>query len=123
MATIRPRIVDYHSPDVETVWHWVPDHPGSVYYLLQIEIARQDEDHGQWFQTVVTTPEALKRRAAQAPVISGRGLTIAADYSWPAIEQNLEAIVSECIGDQWSDVAEKLNRYFWWEFEDHEYLE
>lgn len=119
MSQLIPIIIDYYSPDIEQVWKWQPDDPKKVYFLLEIEIGLQGKNGSDLFQLIIATPNAL----ADIPFSSmfGRGILIVKRYGWPEVQVAIEEILEKCQGDEWINVASKLNKYFIWEYDDHQY--
>jgi hypothetical protein len=116
---IRLRILDFHSPDVESLARWMPDDPSAVYLLVEMSIGEQGARAADLFSVMAATPEGLSRRArGDSVVISERGLVVVSEFDWPAIRQHLEAIVRRCEADTWVECVLRLQRFFMWEYED-----
>lgn len=123
MIKTKPKIIDYFSADIENVWTWEPNDLTEVYFTLEIEIASDGDTSGQIFQMIVATPDALKKRRDKDAIFSGRGLLITVDYNWQKIEDTLNEILEKCAGDTWEDIVQQLLKFFWWEYENHMFID
>ena len=47
-------------------------------------------------------------------------MLIVCAFSWEAVDAALNQYVRSVSGDDWNDIATKLNRFMHWEFEDYE---
>ena len=72
------------------------------------------------FQFEICTPKSLSDRCEGGVVVAGRGKLIVGHYNYAAIRQYLDRICSQCSGDDWPEIVEKLSRYGLWEFEGYE---
>jgi hypothetical protein len=69
------------------------------------------------FELRVCTPKWLEQSIGEMQV--GRHLLIVRDFSLPRIRDFVDDLVNDIEGDDWNSVAQKLARYFFWEYEDY----
>jgi hypothetical protein len=55
-------------------------------------------------------------------VVAGRHHLFMREYSYEELKDFLEKYCSRCMGSSWSEVAEKVARIGYWEFEDYKPL-
>ncbi|WP_059366795.1 Imm8 family immunity protein [Rodentibacter caecimuris] len=48
-----------------------------------------------------------------------RHVMIVDRYDFKQIISYINEIITQCYGDSWEDIANKLSRYFFWEYEDY----
>ena len=120
---MKAEIKDYVSTDVESFWEWQPDDPTDVILNIDIYIGPENDDFQQIFQFVLVTPNALSRLLESQPILNGRHYWFMESFDWESLEQELERVVRECVGNNWEEVAALLSRHFHWEYEDHKYLD
>jgi len=72
------------------------------------------------FLFYVTTPKHLINSVKGEDYRFGRGLLIVEEYSEALIRKAFEKLLSSIEGDNWEEVANKINRYGHWEFENYD---
>jgi hypothetical protein len=110
-------IKTWSSPDVD-IYHWVPDEPAEVRFLLEMEIGTTGDERTDIFQVVVATPEGL-RAMCPKDVIRERATLILSEYSWGLLKRTCTGIVDRCAASTWNESVLRLQRYFAWEYEDY----
>ena len=70
------------------------------------------------FQITVCTVEALKALLDRDGIVLGRHLLLVAGINPPTIEAFLEDRVRRLDGNTWPELAAKIGRIGYWEFED-----
>ena len=120
---VIPEIKDYHSADIENVWTWEPNDLGEIYFNLELTIGAKGQDAGDIFQITASTPEGLRNMQKHIPTIQIQKLLLIMEpYRWESILDYCKTTVNHCTGDTWDKVVNKLCRYFYWEYENHEYV-
>lgn len=85
---------------------------------LRIKIGPVDSEGADDFELLVCTPEWMLKHI-QGPKW-GRHLLIVSEYDLNCIEEFICSYVAQCIGKDWPEIAAKLTRVFFWEFEDYQ---
>jgi hypothetical protein len=116
-VTVRLRIKSIHSPDVE-IDAWRPESLEDVYFPLELEIGLAEKESASLFQIMVATPEGLRRNAKET-IISERGMLVLSEFSWKIVHDALDRIIASSAGDSWQETVLRLQRYFFWEYEDY----
>lgn len=78
-----------------------------------------DEPGEESFDILVCTPRWLTEKYRDDEIISGRHKLIMFNYDYARLAARLEQAVKACAGESWNDVATKLSRFGYWEFEDY----
>lgn len=117
---MRAVVSTFITPDAESPDAFVPP-PGNDAWvmLIQAMIGPDDGLGEESFQIQVCTPAWLAARLeAGDPPLPGAGYLIAANYDWPLIERTLRRHVSYLSAPTWNELALKLSRLGYWEFQD-----
>lgn len=105
------------SPDVQP-YAWMPESREDVYFLVELRIGAVGDEASSDFQVIVATPEGLRKQAG-TEVISDRGCIVLSDFvTWSALRRHLQAIVDNCAVSDPAESVDRLQRYFYWEYED-----
>lgn len=73
------------------------------------------------FRFTVCTPSGLERQLARDDrPFWARATLIVRRYSKDAVDAALNQFVRSVSGEDWAEVAGKLNRFLYWEFEDYQ---
>lgn len=107
------------SLDVEDLAGWVPADE-SWAWGLRVFAGPDDAAGEESFDLTVCSVAWLSERVHADGVFDGRHHVVVESYDWPALRSYVERRVRECAGGTWREVAEKLARFGYWEFEDYE---
>ena len=108
-----------HSPDVENFSTYWPDDVENFCFLLQAMIGPEGMEGEESFDIEVCTPKRLASTYDKHDVIIGRHLFIVFEYDYDRIIATINKFISNCSGDSWKEMAEKISRLGKWEFEDY----
>ena len=115
---MRAAIRSLMSLDTDDLACWVPE---SKDWALGLRIlAGPDDGPGEEsFDLTVCSLGWLADRVRRDNVYSGRHHLIVERYDWPRIEAWVRRHVAACQGVDWAEVAAKISRFAYWEFEDY----
>jgi hypothetical protein len=118
---MKPELRNISSVDIDDLETYVPDKPEDVFAQVTASIGVEGEAGADLFYFLLRTPEAIRWELAERKrdYLLGRGHIVMGDYSYPTLRRAIEYIVSRCEGSDWEEVAAKLSRYGFWEFEDY----
>lgn len=71
------------------------------------------------FQFEVCTPGWLAEQIEHDGPTNGRHYVVVNHFHWPTLQNYFERLVTRHWGADWHEVATKLSRYGYWEFEDY----
>jgi hypothetical protein len=106
------------SLDVDDLAAWAPESDNWV-LALRLLAGPDDGPGEESFDLTVCSPAWLAERTRRDGILDGRHHLIVERYDWPTLRRYVERYVDQCEGATWRDVAEKLGRLGFWEFEDY----
>ena len=80
------------------------------------EDSRGDES----FDLPICSPAALEKECEREGFVLGRHRLIVHEYNFLRLRQIIEKLVRSCSSKTWQEIAEKVGRIGYWEFEDYE---
>lgn len=120
---IVPTIKSWMTHDGDEPLQFKPDIDGLNLHL-QLTIGPFDKEGGEIFGITVCDLKGLQNQLKNDGFILPRHHIILPTYNPNKLKDLLERRCQMCAGDNWSEVAAKLNRWLSWEFEDYrEYKE
>lgn len=122
MKRIELELIDIMSVDVQDFEAWSPTLE-DTYFPVEMSIGERGTKGADLFQTLIATPEGLRKFGSEKFIIENRGLIVVARYNWPEILKEIESIINGIKAVDWLDASQKLQRYFEWECEDMEWNE
>lgn len=115
---MRAAIRSLMSLDVDNLADWAP--AGEAWALGLRILAGPDDGPGEEsFDLTLCSLAWLTERVRRDGVFDGRHHLTVEWYDWPTLRDYIERRVGQCEGATWRDVAEKLARLGFWEFEDY----
>lgn len=88
--------------------------------MLRLIVGPKGEDGEESFDVEICTPKWLLSKHNKEDVINGRHKLIVLEYNSDRIQNYINKYVQTCYGNTWKDVAAKLSRLGYWEFEDYQ---
>lgn len=111
-------IRSYSMVGEELAGYW-PDDPTDFCIGMDVIVGTQGGEGGDIFGFEVCSPKWFQKNRAQVPAFSRHVLFIN-EYDELAIKTAVERLVSEVSGETWDEIANRLSRFMFWEFEDYE---
>jgi hypothetical protein len=71
------------------------------------------------FHVEITTPEAFRAVIDRTGILLGRHYLIVDNFSRPRVEAFVSKLISQRDEASWDDLAAKIRRLAYWEFEDY----
>jgi hypothetical protein len=96
-----------------------PDDPADVSEWVRVMAGPSDGPGEESFDVHVCTPTWLQREVARTGFIVGRHLLIVDVWDAAVVVNTLTGLFSGTFGGHWGDIAPKLCRIGFWEFEDY----
>lgn len=116
---MRAEIKSLYSLDIDDLSKYNPSDPESFYFLLRLIAGPESEVGEESFDIQVCTPKWLLENHKVEEIIIGRHYLIVMEYNYDRLFRFISKFCSSCEGDTWTEVAEKLSRLGYWEFEDY----
>ncbi|WP_273726742.1 immunity 8 family protein [Brucella gallinifaecis] len=100
-------------------WEYWPDDPTNFCVAAEALIGPEDGAGQEIFSFEVCTPRWLEEHGERKPHFV-RHVILMHEYDEDALKSLVRRVVENTNGATWSEVAEKLARYMFWEFEDYQ---
>lgn len=117
---MNPKVLYYHSPDIDNLNTYIPPSDNNYCFLLQIFVGLKCSDGEECFSLLVCTPEWLSSEIKLQGAKWGKDLLIINDYKFKEIKLKIEAYISKVSGDNWNDIASTIDRIAQSEFRDYQ---
>lgn len=106
-----------HSPDIFNLESYHPEDPRKFVFLLQIMVGPEGVKGEESFDVEVCSPMWLEENVSLDSVEVGRKLINMKRYSYVTLLAAIRDFLSECSGENWSEIAQKVSRLGNWEFD------
>ncbi|MBA3874361.1 MAG: immunity 8 family protein [Anaerolineae bacterium] len=107
------------SPDISDLSSYFPDDPESFGFSLQLLIGPKDQVGEESFQVTVCTPQWLSQQFPHDQIVIGCHYLIVFEYNLDRLINRISLILQLYSGETWQEVAMKISRIAYWEFEDY----
>lgn len=118
--TVRAWLRRLHSPNASDLKSFRPADPEDFGVLVQAMIGPQGTEGEESFDFMLCTPRWIAREWESDGVRWARATLVVPGYDFEALESAVLKLCRRTEGRDWSEVAERLNRYMQREFEDYE---
>ncbi|MFC0179762.1 immunity 8 family protein [Thorsellia kenyensis] len=102
-----------HDPRV-----YLPDDKNNFRIVLNLSIGMADSNGADYFDLFVCTPEWLCNNQWVPELM--RHTLLVRKYDLDEITETINKYIEICTCDTWTKTAQKLSRYFAWEYEDYQ---
>ena len=116
---IRAQVKAIYAGGVDALKDHVPHDPANFFLNVTVMVGPYGERGEESFDLYVCTPAWIAEKCERDGFVNGRHLLIVRDYDPDLIESLITKLVESCQGNSWEDVAEKVGRIGYWEFEDY----
>ena len=87
--------------------------------VLRVMVGPVGAEGQESFDLTICSPAALEKECERDGFVLGRHRLIASEYNYPVLRQVIEKLINRCSGTNWPEVAAKISRIGYWEFEDY----
>src|SRR5687767_13594240 len=115
---MRAELRYLNSPDVWDLVTHKPEDPQNFGFLVQAMVGPVGELGEESFDFVVCTPRWLAGQVIERGYLFGRHYLFLDSYDYSLLKRAIESLLG-IEGPDWPTLAEQLNRYGHWEFEDY----
>ena len=112
-------IKDLHSPDIYDLEKYQPDFEDNFCFLLQALIGPEGELGDESFDITVCTPKWLIENHTKEDVLFLRHYIVVFEYNYNQLVEALKNKIENLSGENWGNLALKISRIGYWEFEDY----
>ncbi len=117
---MRAELKYLHSPDVSDLANYSPTELDNFSILIQAIIGPQENEGGESFDFVFCTLKYVESLMEKDPFLFGRGYIIVKKYEYNLIKKIIQDLCNRTFGNDWNTIANKINRFGYWEFEDYQ---
>jgi hypothetical protein len=117
-VNVRAAVRYFISPDVD-LENFRPDDPDDFSFLLQAIVGPKDAEGDESLEFNVCTLASLTSTVSSERVFFGRSLVIVGTSKISEILDSVRSAVERVEGASWAEVAERLTRLGYYEFEDY----
>lgn len=96
-----------------------PNQSNTFGIWLRIIVSPKDEDGEEIFDVFVCTPEWIKSNTRDSNHRWCRHMLIVFYYNIDVIKSIIQEKIENINANNWNELALKISRYFFWEFEDY----
>jgi hypothetical protein len=115
IKSIQINEADYLDPT-----QFKPDSLSHFRCTFNLFIGPSDGDGMESFQLTVCSPDWLADACQKHGYVLGRHHLIVSHFDLDSITKVITKLIDRCAGETWHQVAEKLSRIAYWEFEDYQ---
>lgn len=116
---MKAEVKNLYSLDIYDLSTYYPEDPESFSLALRAIVGPKDQPGEESFDIQVCTPNWLLQHCGREEIIIGRHFLIVFEYNYERIKRTIVEFCERCTGDTWQEVAEKVSRLGYWEFEDY----
>lgn len=115
---MRAKLKEFYSLDFDLNSYW-PDESDNFGFWVRAMIGPEAEEGAESFDMQICTPAWLKSKHSDSEVIFGRHMLVVFEYDLDRIKNKVSSYCDSCSGKDWQEIAGKLSRLGYWEFEDY----
>ena len=97
-----------------------PEYPENFGFWLRAMIGLENEEGAESFDIHICTPDWIKANYDDHEILFGRHMLLVFEYDYEGIRKRISDYCHECTGENWPEIAERLSRIGYWEFEDYQ---
>lgn len=115
---LRAEVKGIFSTELDDLKHFVPMER-DFGILFRVMVGPEGMNGEESFDITVCTPGWFRQKYEFSDVVVVRHHLIVFEYDYDRIVNKIKSIIERCEGSSWNEVAEKVARYGYWEFEDY----
>ena len=116
---MRPTIKRITTIDGDDPVKYSPGDPDRFAIVLRLFVGPSSSEGEESFDLTVCTPLWLQDRCERDGFVLGRHHLVVLTFNFEFIRKTLVRLVERYSGVTWQDVAAKVSRIGYWEFEDY----
>jgi immunity protein 8 of polymorphic toxin system len=117
---MRPAIKSISTIDGDDPARYQPSDGGTFAVTLRLLIGPADSVGEESFDVTVCSPAWLEKECERNGFVLGRHHLVVRGYDFRFIERVLAELIGRYSGETWPEIAEKISRLAYWEFEDYQ---
>lgn len=117
---MKAELKGFHSPDVYDLEKYYPELEDNFCFYLEISVGPKNENGSEQFGITVCTPKWLLDNKIEDGLIFGKSYLIVFEYDYQKLYNKIKSYIDEQNGNSWEELALKIGRISYWEFEDYQ---
>jgi len=118
MPFVMPELRSLHSADLD-LQRDAPADTTNFGIPVQAMIGSRGEDGEESFEFMVCSLNWLARELSQRGYVLGRHYLFVEHWDFKLVWNVINKLCTSTSGESWEEVAQKLSRWGYWEFEDY----
>ena len=110
----------WYCPDIEDLSNYSPVQFDNFCFLFRAMVGPAETEGEESFDIQICTPKWLAATMHEEDIVSGRHFLFVLEYNFQNIITRIKDLIESCYGVDWDEVAEKIGRIGFWEFEDYQ---
>ena len=116
---ITAEVKGIYTIDMEELEKYKPEDCECFRISIRAMVGPRGSEGQESFDVNVCTPAWLGKEVAQEGFVIGRHYLIVSNYDPSFIKRIIRKFVERWSGESWHEVAQKVSRIGYWEFEDY----
>jgi len=116
---MNAQLTSWYCPDIEDLTNYPPAQLDNFCFLFRVMVGLVGKEGTESFDIQVCTPKWLLSNMKKDEIICGRHFLIVLAYYFEPILNRIRNLIEACTGNDWDEIAEKVSRIGFWEFEDY----
>jgi hypothetical protein len=117
---MRAQLKELFSSDISDLLHYQPPDPEVFCIAITALVGPAGEEGCESFDIRVCTPQWFLVHYTKNEILVIRHTLLVFEYNYEKIYNRIKHEVEICTGNNWKEVASKVGRIGYWEFEDYE---
>ena len=117
---MKAELKGFQSPDVYDLEKYYPELEDNFCFYLEISVGPKNEKGSEQFGITVCTPKWLLDNKIEDGVIFGKNYLIVFYYDYKKLYNKIKSYIDKQNGNSWEELALKIGRISYWEFEDYQ---
>ena len=117
---MKAKLKNWYCPDIDDLSNYSPVQSDNFCFLFRAMVGLMEEEGEESFDIQVCTPQWLITNMKKDDVFCGRHFLIVLEYNFERIFRKIKNLIESCTGNDWDEIAAKVSRIGFWEFEDYE---
>jgi len=117
---MKTELKGFHSPDIYDLEKYYPEIEDNFCFYLEISVGVKNEKGAEQFGITVCTPKWLLENKKDDEMVFGKNYLIVFKYNYQKIYGKIKSYIDELDGNSWEELALKVSRIGYWEFEDYQ---
>jgi hypothetical protein len=116
---MNAKLKGWFCPDIDDLLNYEPEDPDNFCFLFSALVGPNDTEGEESFDIEVCTPQWFLSTMKKGDIFFARHFLIVLEYDFEKILNRIRCMIESCSGKDWKEVAEKVSRIGFWEFEDY----